>query len=79
MDSNNHNQSKSSPQESQSSTHSDHYYYPPKQETESGEESGIHSNFPIATPRANKRDLKVVEKFSLDLLGRNKINNSTPE
>ncbi|MBW0543783.1 hypothetical protein O181_083498, partial [Austropuccinia psidii MF-1] len=69
---------KPSSQKSESSTHSDHYYYPPKQESELGEESEKYSNFPIATPRTNKRDLKVVEKFFLDLLERNKINNSTP-
>ncbi|MBW0576056.1 hypothetical protein O181_115771 [Austropuccinia psidii MF-1] len=67
---------KPSSQESESSTPSDHYYYPPKQETELGEESNKYSNFPIATPRTNKRDLKVVEKFFLDLLERNKLNKS---
>ncbi|MBW0582148.1 hypothetical protein O181_121863 [Austropuccinia psidii MF-1] len=72
-DSNNQNKSKPLSQESESSSHSDHYYHPPKQETELGEESNKYSNFPIATPRTNKRDLKVVEKFFLDLLDINKL------
>ncbi|MBW0481139.1 hypothetical protein O181_020854 [Austropuccinia psidii MF-1] len=77
LGSNNQNQSKTSSQESQTSNESDHYYYPPEQETELGKESEIYSKFPIATPRTNRRDLKVVEKFLLDLLERNEINNST--
>ncbi|MBW0478064.1 hypothetical protein O181_017779 [Austropuccinia psidii MF-1] len=70
---------KSSSQDSQSPTPSDHYYYPPKQETELGEESEIYSSFPIATVRTNKSDLKVVEKFFLDLLEENEISDSIPK
>ncbi|MBW0484735.1 hypothetical protein O181_024450 [Austropuccinia psidii MF-1] len=79
LKSNNKNWSKSSSQEFQSSTHSDHHYYPPNKETQLPEESGIYSKFHSATPRTNKRELKVVDKLFLDLLERNKINKSTPK
>ncbi|MBW0494399.1 hypothetical protein O181_034114 [Austropuccinia psidii MF-1] len=66
------NRSKTYSKESKSSTHSDNYYYPPKEVTESVKDSRF-STFPVATPRTNKRYLKVIEFFLLEVLQRNKI------
>ncbi|MBW0464662.1 hypothetical protein O181_004377 [Austropuccinia psidii MF-1] len=46
---------------------------------ELGKELRIYYNSTIATQRKHKRDLKFVEKFFLDFLERNKINNQIPE